>query len=262
MTRLFTLLFFLTLALLFVNPSSLHAAPKPPPLKIHFISGSKEYKSEPSLKALKTLLESRYNVSITASWVKDGAKNLPGIQHIPNADLLIVFARRMKLPENQLKVIRKYYNTPKPVIGIRTASHAFSREENKTFDLVVLGGNYKGHYGSQSAKVTNSPKAKSHPILKGVGPITSTKLYKAGPLAKSATLLQSASIDAKNTHAVTWANQYKSARNFYTSLGVPSDFNNKSFQQLIINAIFWTTRRNATDYRRPKPSTSKSKSSP
>ena len=36
---------------------------------------------------------------------------------------------------------------------------------------------------------------------------------------------------------------------FYTSLGVPDDFQNESFQRMIVNAIFWTTERDAADYR-------------
>ncbi|MDX1565347.1 MAG: hypothetical protein R3236_08085, partial [Phycisphaeraceae bacterium] len=72
------------------------------PLKIHMISGSKEYKSESSLKKFKAELEKNHRVTITASWVQDKAKNLPGIENVPKADLLIVFARRLKLPEKQM----------------------------------------------------------------------------------------------------------------------------------------------------------------
>ena len=46
------------------------------PLKVHMLSGSKEYKSEDSLKAFQAELEKRFMVQMTASWVTDGAKSL------------------------------------------------------------------------------------------------------------------------------------------------------------------------------------------
>jgi type 1 glutamine amidotransferase len=33
-------------------------------------------------------------------------------------------------------------------------------------------------------------------------------------------------------------------RVFYTSLGGPDDFKNESFRRLVVNAIFWTAKRN------------------
>jgi type 1 glutamine amidotransferase len=214
------------------------------PLKIHLISGSGEYKSEASLKALQKELEEKYSAKITASWVKDGAKELPDADSIPQADLLIVFARRLKLPPEQMAIIRKHWEAGKPVVGIRTASHAFENADNAVFDRQVLGGNYQGHFGGEPVKVVAAESAAKHPVLEGVGPFVSGKLYKAGPLAESAVLLQNGTIESKNeTHAVTWVHEYNGGRMFYTSLGVPSDFQNDDFKRMIINAILWTTRR-------------------
>jgi hypothetical protein len=43
---------------------------------------------------------------------------------LKNADLLLLFARRMKLPEDQMKLIRAHWEAGRPIVGIRTASHA------------------------------------------------------------------------------------------------------------------------------------------
>jgi hypothetical protein len=75
------------------------------PLAIHMISGSKEYKSEESLKLLQRHLETHYDVNVSASWVNDGAKDLPDYRRIAQAELLIVFARRMKLPKSSPAVL-------------------------------------------------------------------------------------------------------------------------------------------------------------
>jgi type 1 glutamine amidotransferase len=212
------------------------------PLRIHIISGSKEYESQASLQPFQAWLSATYDVSITASWVSDGAQDLPEIEKIAETDLLLVFCRRLKLPEAQMALVRAHWEAGKPVVGLRTASHAFSREENETFDRKVLGGNYNGHYGATPVAVKN---VADHPVLEGVEPFTSGKLYKAGPLADSATLLQTGTSEGDKTESLTWVNSYKGARCFYSSAGIPDDFADDNFRRLLVNAIFWTARREA-----------------
>ena len=208
------------------------------PLKIHFISGAREYKSEQSLKAFVPWVEKHYGVKCTVSWGHDGIGELPNLGALKEADVLFVFARRMKLKEAQMKMIRAHWEAGKPVIGVRTASHAFQKADNEIFDRKVMGGNYQGHFGDVAVKVSNVGK---HPALRRVGAITSDKLYKAGLLAKTAVVLQHGDI-GKAKHAVTWVNEVKGRRAFYTSLGEPEDFKNENFRRLLANAIFWTAK--------------------
>lgn len=216
------------------------------PLVIHMISGAKEYDSQGSLKILQKHLEEKYRVAISASWVHDGATNLPNLDKIPEADLLVVYARRMKLPEEQMAVVRKHWESGKPVVGIRTASHAFTREENRHFDHKVLAGNYQGHYGNNDVKVSVVAEHAKHPVLQEVGKIVSKRLYKAGPLPDDVTVLQQGTEDKQHqTHPVTWVHEYQGGRVFYTSLGVQEDFRDEDFLQMITNAVFWTTKREA-----------------
>lgn len=212
------------------------------PLRVHVISGSNEYKSESSLKEFTTALDKQYNVTTTASWAKDGGASIDNAPEIEKADLLIVFARRMKLPEEQMALVRKHWESGKPVVGIRTAGHAWQKADNEVFDKQVLGGNYAGHYGNEPVKVTNAADHAEHPVLKGVQPFTSRKLYKAGELAKDATVLQTGDI-GKDKQPVTLVNTYKGGRTFFTSLGVPEDFQDENFRRMLTNAIFWTTHR-------------------
>ncbi|MGF1581846.1 MAG: ThuA domain-containing protein [Gemmataceae bacterium] len=227
-----------------VFPSLAVAGDKKPtdkkPLRIHIISGAREYKSEPSLKEFSKFLKKKYNVTITASWGHDGIRELKNLDALKSADLLLLFARRMRLVPEQMDLIRTHWMQGKPIVGIRTASHAFSRDVNKTFDLKVLGNNYKGHYGNQKVQVTNIKG--DHPILKGVKPFQSYRLYKTGPLPKTTTVLQEGSI-GNQKHPVTLINSYKGGRMFYTSLGVVEDFDDPNFRRMLVNAIFWTTRR-------------------
>lgn len=232
----------LILLLAFSLVPSAFAEPKP--LKVHVISGSKEYKSEPSLKAFMPWLEKHYRVTWTASWANDGAKELENFESLKDADVMLVFARRLKLGDAQMKVIRAHWESGKPIVGLRTASHAFSNDDNKVFDLKVMGGNYKGHFGDEPVKVLTADDAKGHPVLKGVGAFTSRKLYKVGELPATTKVLQFGDI-GKDKHAVTWVNEYKGGRVFYSSLGVPEDFENEPFKTMLVNAIFWTAKLDA-----------------
>lgn len=230
------------LVLLLVTPAQAQS-----PLHVHAISGSKEYKSEASLKSYQTHLERTYDVTVTASWVQDRAQDLPGIEHVPDADVLLVFARRMELPPDQMALLRRHWEQGKPIVGIRTASHAFRDSTNQTFDHEVMGGNYQGHFGDFPVRVQNV--AEDHPVLEGVEPFTSRKMYKAGELADGATVLQTGTTktdEGTHTHPVTWAHRYHGGRTVYTSLGVPEDFETESFRRLITNAIFWVAGRERT----------------
>jgi len=211
-------------------------------LKIHIISGAKEYQSEASMKVFSVWMEKNYEVKFSASWGHDGIEKLSNLGALAQADVMFVFARRMKLVEPQMKLIRTHWEKGKPIVSVRTASHAFQKADNEVFDRQVMGGNYQGHFGDGPVKVTNSGK---HPILKGVGKITSNKLYKAGPLAKGATVLQQGDIGT-DKHAVSWINSWKGGRTFYTSLGVPKDFENENFRRMLANAIFWSVDRKSS----------------
>jgi len=144
------------------------------------------------------------------------------------------------LPEEQLSRIKEYVNSGKPVIGLRTASHAF--ENWKEWDNVVLGGNYHNHHGNALVATARiNPEAASHPILKNVPKEFETggSLYKTSPLAKGTTLLLMGSITNQPPEPMAWTHTYKSSRVFYTSLGHPKDFDHPAFRTMLVNAVFW-----------------------
>jgi len=208
-------------------------------LKIHIISGAKEYQSEASMKVFSVWMEKNYEVKFSASWGHDGIEKLSNLGVLAQADVMFVFARRMKLVEPQMKLIRAHWDKGKPIVGVRTASHAFQKADNEIFDRQVMGGNYKGHFSDEPVKVTHL--VEDHPVLRGVKVFPSGKLYKAGPLAKGATVLQQGDIGTDKQN-VTWVNTWKGGRMFYTSLGIPEDFKKEGFKQMLVNAIYWTAR--------------------
>jgi type 1 glutamine amidotransferase len=220
------------------------------PLRIHML-GCGEYKPVQSLTAFKQYLEERYRVEITTSFsleasaINKGLKGLPDVEKLKTADVMLVFTRRLNLPEEQMKIIRGHWEAGKPIVAMRTASHAFQPADNEIFDQQVLGGSYSGA-GSYTAPFTAIPAEgqAGHPILAGVEPITSRGYYGNRPLAKDSIVLQvNDEPERKTKRPVTWTHTYKGGRTFYTSMGVPEDFQIESFRRLLANAIFWTAQR-------------------
>ncbi|NOS71574.1 MAG: hypothetical protein HOP33_16820 [Verrucomicrobia bacterium] len=222
------------------------------PLKICLLSASAEYDSDNSLGEFQKYIESHYRVVCQMVYGKDKGEGLPGLEALDSTDLMIVFTRRITLSPPQLGLVKKYLASGRPVIGLRTASHAFSNYLE--FDREILGGGYQGHYGDERGSVQLSPGRGAHPVLAGVTNFNSFRLYKNPTLANDVVVLIEGTTGA-NREPVAWVRELKGARVFYTSLGTQEDFTQESFRRLLVNAIFWTTRQDGADLRRPVDST-------
>src|SRR5690606_1254522 len=103
-----------------------------------------------------------YQVTVLRGTGERQAVEFPGLEALKEADLVVLFARRLALPKKQMKLIQSYLNKGKPLVGIRTANHAFAvREENiprthtDWWDFVpkILGCENRG-YGPVDRKST------------------------------------------------------------------------------------------------------------
>jgi type 1 glutamine amidotransferase len=216
------------------------AVPAAAPLRICMLSGSKEYKSNESLASFQQLLEKRKEaVCSRAFWTADD--NLPGLEALETCDVMLLFTKRLKIAGEQLERVKKYCLSGRPIVGVRTASHAF--QNWLELDRLVFGGNYTGHYdGGVTTTITVADEANDHPILQGVDLEESpSSLYKNPSLADDTTLLLRGAIP-DHTEPLAWTRIYEGARIFYTSLGGPEDFANESFRRLLINALNWTAK--------------------
>jgi type 1 glutamine amidotransferase len=224
-----------------MRAKSLWAAPQNDRLKICLISGSDEYKSHVTLADFQQLIEKNYAVECSRAF-KTADDNLPGLEALDTCDVAIVFTRRLTIQGEQLDRVKKYCTSGRPLIGIRTASHAF--QNWLELDKEVFGGDYHNHYtDGPAAKIEIVEAAKSHPILKHFTPYTSAaKLYKNPHVADEVTVLLTGTIP-EHTEPVAWTRNYRGGKIFYTSLGDPSDFQNENYRQLLIGALAWTTGR-------------------
>ena len=171
--------------------------------------------------------------------------DIPGLEKLKDCDLAIFFTRRLTIDGEQLKMVKDYCDSGKPILGIRTASHGFQKWLE--MDKDVYGGDYKNHYkAGPKCDVTINMKNQEHSILKNVKPYTSNaSLYRNANPAGDVTVLMYGAIP-DNKEPVTWVRERKvnekAQRIFYTSLGHADDFQEKSLMNLLTNAVGWCVK--------------------
>lgn len=161
---------------------------------IVLISGDEEYRSEEACPQLGKILAKHHGFKCTVLFPidKDGTinpdvSNIPGLEALDTADLAIFFLRFRDLPDGQMKHVADYIESGKPMIGLRTATHAFNIKKGKTYEKYswgngdkayeqgfgrqVLGETWINHHGNHGSQATRGMFAKgqeSHPILRGI----------------------------------------------------------------------------------------------
>lgn len=218
---------------------------------IAVVMSEPEYRTDESLtRFARTELGRDFRVTLIYGDAKDGSL-LPGLDVLPQADLLLLSVRRRTLTPEQLQLFRDFIAAGKPVVGIRTASHPFhlrnqpapgGRADWPGFDLEVNGGRYTNHHGAgpQTAIQLASGATSDDPLLSEVD-ITQLvgegSLYQVSPLAESARPLLTGSIPDRPAEPVAWVNtRADGGLTFYTSLGHTGDFAQPAFRRLLLNA--------------------------
>jgi len=211
------------------------------PLKVCMVSGSFEYDSDTALGIFKDYLENRYEATCVLLSA-DGWENMPRLEALDDCDVALFYTRRLRLPKEQIDIIKNYCAKGKPIVGIRTASHGF--QPWLAMDKEVFGGDYQNHYGNgPTSKIDIVKEAKTHPILDGVVPFRSKySLYKNPNIATDTEVLLTGS-RFENTEPAAWTRVHNGGRVFYTSFGGIEDFENATFQRMIANALFWVADR-------------------
>jgi putative heme-binding domain-containing protein len=225
--------------------------------RVVFIIGENEYHTWETLPEFsRQMLEPRgLKCSFVQASPAEGDNVFANFSVIREADLLVISARRRTPPKEMMTLIREHLEAGKPLVGVRTASHAFGAapkdEQHEgwlSFDVDVLGCKYQGHYNNVGPNAPASlvqvlPQALAHPLLTGVPTnqfrVTS-HLYMSRDLAATATRLMIGHVEGRSeTEPVAWVNTAHNRRVFYTSLGNPDDFKQPFFQRLLLNGILW-----------------------
>jgi len=221
---------------------------------IVFLIGEREYETEKTLpRFVSKYLTPSFRTTFVFADPEGASRNkFHGIEAVRDADLLFVSVRRRALPEGDLNLLRDYVQEGKPVIGIRTASHAFSLRGKpappghavwEKWDAEVIGGNYTGHHGNALATAVRSTEEGLH-FLGDKTPFqfrSGGSLYINSSSRPGQEILLSgkvAGIDRPEPLAWTFKRS-DGGKTFYTSLGHVSDFEQESFIRILRRAITW-----------------------
>jgi len=191
--------------------------------------------------------------------------NIPGLSSLKSADVVVFLIRFRCLPKNQMSEILEYTASNRPIVGLRTSTHAFYCDSQPTswYDFrnhggwgkMVLGETWQGRAPRQtSTRGLTAPGAHGHPILRGVDAIWArTALYTVKELKNTELLLLGEVLDSPSFNAspalsgntffpkmpLAWIRRHKKRRVFTTTMGAAEDLMNEGVRRLVVNAIFW-----------------------
>ncbi len=158
------------------------------PLKIVFVTGDEEYRSEESMPMLAQIAKRELNAEVKVCYALDSlgyidpnrSDNIAGLEALEDADLMVLFTRFRALPTKQLKYITDYAESGRPMVGFRTSTHAFLYENdssmvamNNEWPTKVFGQQWITHHGHFDdgkypvTEITITDATTKHPILNG-----------------------------------------------------------------------------------------------
>jgi hypothetical protein len=256
---------------------------------IVLLAGDDEYRSEEGLPMLAKILAERHGFRCTVVFAVNPSDhtidpatltNMPGIEALDGADLCIALLRFRELPDAQMKHFVDYLQTGKPLVALRTTTHAFAYEHNKQspyanydwrskdwpggFGQQVLGETWAGHYGEHGKESTRgiiNDTVKDHPLLRGVNDLWGpTDVYTVKKLPDDAKVLVWGQVlsglgptdppvaGAKNNPMMplVWTRDYrwengKVSKIVATTMGSAADLQCEGLRRLLINACYWST---------------------
>jgi len=251
---------------------------------IVFLVGDEEYRSEDSMPQLAKILAVHHGFKCTVLFAINEESgqidpqtldNIPGLEALRTADLMIMFLRFRELPDEQMKYIIDYTNSGKPIIGLRTSTHAFnyvkntdspyakysfrSKEIDGGYGRLVFGETWISHYGHHQKESTRGLLVKgmgNESIARGIDDIwgpsdvygLTTLAGDCKPLVMGQVLSGMNPDDKPNSDKklvpVAWTKTYtgekgKAARVFTTTMGHSFDFFSEGFRRLLVNACYW-----------------------
>jgi uncharacterized protein len=224
------------------------------------IAGEGEYQSDRTMRHVAADIKDCLGHEVTYC-VPDVMEDVPdfpvshiaGLDALAEAHLLIIFTRFRRLPDADMEKIVNYVGRGRPVIGLRTSTHAFhyppeSRwvDWNDRFGRQVLGSPWVSHHGHSSTTDVNRIPDIDHAVLKGLDQAfwSPSWLYHVRLEPDCTPLLvgQPQLPECRpEPGPVCWARDGNANRVVYTSLGHPGDFAIPQFRRLLVNAARWCT---------------------
>ena len=164
--------------------------------RIVFVSGDEEYRSEEALPQLAAILAERHGFTCRVVFAidpetgrinPDVRTNIPGLEALAAADLMVIATRFRDLPDEQMRHVDAFVQSGKPIVGLRTATHAFAMRGDSAyagyswnhdgerwpqgFGRAILGETWIAHHGAHGSEATRGripPEAADDAILRGI----------------------------------------------------------------------------------------------
>ena len=250
---------------------------------IVLVSGDDEYRSEEALPQLGKILSVRHGFKCTVLFAIDPSSgeikpnyqnNIPGLEALATADMMVLGLRFRELPDDKMKYFADFTNSGKPILGLRTSTHAFhiknkesayakwdfrSEEWPGGWGQQVLGDtwvNHHGHHGKESTRGIINHLHGDHPIVRGAHDIWGdTDVYGISHLPSDADVLVYGQVlvgmspDDRPNHKkplmpVVWVRSYtgtsgKPARIIATTMGAATDLRSEGLRRILVNACYW-----------------------
>jgi len=252
---------------------------------IVFVTGEESYRSEESMPLMARILSRYHGFRCTVLFAVDPGDgtinpnvkdNIPGLEALESADLMVAFLRWRELPDDQMKRIMDYTESGRPILGLRNATHPFRYDKRKDspyakFDWkskdpeggwgrLVLGETWVSHYARnlvESTRCDAAGNAAGHPILKGIPKSfwIPDDVYGISELNGDCTPLllgqplvgwkpDDPARPDKRPIPIAWTKSYtgsrgKAARVFTTTMGHGDAFKIEEFRRLVANASYW-----------------------
>ena len=254
--------------------------------RIVFVAGDEEYRSEEALPFLaRSMNRLGFECIVLFSQNQetglidpDESTYIPGLHLIADAELLVLQLRFREFLDDDMKHIVDYVEAGKPLVGLRTSTHAFNYGKNKEskyahwtwtskewpggFGKQILGEtwvSHHGHHGHEATRGIPNPSASEHVVLKGVGSCFGlTDVYTVGKLPDDATVLlhgevvagmdvEDIAVDGKKNDPmlpVAWlrervVSEDVTQRIFATTMGAAVDWLDEDLHRLFFQASMW-----------------------
>ncbi len=244
------------------------------------VAGDEEYRSEETMPMLGKILSQKHGFKCTVvfSLSKDGSyidpnhsAGLKGLAALDDADLMIIGTRFRQPGEEEAAHLTKFMDAGKPIIGIRTATHAFNGKGDfggkigfGEWGRKILGEqwvNHHGHHKVQGARGVKQTEFVDHPIFNAVEEIFAySDVYGVVHLTDDDKILMRAAVteslqpDSKNIDGekndpmqpFVWLHTYespadKTGSSMCTTAGASVDMTNESLRRLIVNGVYFLT---------------------
>ncbi|MDB6112861.1 MAG: signal peptide and transrane prediction [Pedosphaera sp.] len=253
---------------------------------IVFLSGDEEYRSEEGLPQLAKILAERHGFKCTVLFPVNPTNgliepnlnhSLPGAEALDSADAVVMLLRFREWPDAQMKHFVDAYLAGKPIIALRTSTHAFnygngsqspyakfswsSKSWPGGFGKQVLGETWVAHHGAHKKEATRGiieASAQNDPILRGVTDLFgNSDVYTAAPPPDATILVRGqvlvgmnpsdAPVEGKKNdpmQPVVWTRLYKNEAGttnkiLCTTMGAATDLQNEGLRRLVVNAVYW-----------------------